>query len=89
MRILLENKNAIVYGGGGAIGGAVSRAFACERAHLFLAGRTLAKVEAVAEEISAAGGTADAARVALRSSEGTIVHSLNISLAALHWRVRR
>ena len=63
MRILLENKNAIVYGGGGAIGGAVSRAFACEGAHLFLAGRTLAKVEAVAEEISAAGGTAEAARV--------------------------
>ena len=63
MRILLENKNAIVYGGGGAIGGAVSRAFACEGAHLFLAGRTLAKVEAVAEEISAAGETAEAARV--------------------------
>ena len=63
MRILLENKNAIVYGGGGAIGGAVSRAFACEGAHLFLAGRTLAKVEAVAEEISAAGRTAEAARV--------------------------
>ena len=63
MRILLENKNAIVHGGGGAIGGAVSRAFACEGAHLFLAGRTLAKVEAVAEEISAAGGTAEAARV--------------------------
>ena len=63
MRILLENKNAIVYGGGGAIGGAVSRAFACEGAYLFLAGRTLAKVEAVAEEISAAGRTAEAARV--------------------------
>ena len=63
MRILLENKNAIVHGGGGAIGGAVSRAFACEGAHLFLAGRTLAKVEAVAEEISAAGRTAEAARV--------------------------
>ena len=63
MRILLENKNAIVHGGGGAIGGAVSRAFACEGAHLSLAGRTFAKVEAVAEEISAAGRTAEAARV--------------------------
>jgi NAD(P)-dependent dehydrogenase (short-subunit alcohol dehydrogenase family) len=61
--MLLENKNAIVYGGGGAVGGAISRAFAREGAHLFLAGRTLAKVEAVEEEISAAGGTADAARV--------------------------
>jgi 3-oxoacyl-[acyl-carrier protein] reductase len=63
MRVLLENKNAIIYGGGGAIGGAVSRAFAREGAHLFLADRTLATVEAVAEEISAAGGTAEAARV--------------------------
>jgi hypothetical protein len=28
--MLLENKNAIGYGGGGAIGGAVARAFASE-----------------------------------------------------------
>jgi 3-oxoacyl-[acyl-carrier protein] reductase len=61
--MLLENKNAIVYGGGGSVGGAVSRAFAREGAHLFLAGRTLSRVKAVAEEILAAGGTADAARV--------------------------
>jgi 3-oxoacyl-[acyl-carrier protein] reductase len=53
--MLLENKNAIVYGGGGAIGGAVSRAFAREGANIFLAGRTLSKVEAVAEEITTAG----------------------------------
>ncbi len=59
--MLLEGKNAVIYGAGGAIGGA--RAFAREGARVFLAGRTLAKVEAVAEEISAAGGTAEAARV--------------------------
>jgi NAD(P)-dependent dehydrogenase (short-subunit alcohol dehydrogenase family) len=28
--MLLENKNAVIYGGGGAIGGAVARAFARE-----------------------------------------------------------
>lgn len=61
--MLLEKKNAVIYGGGGAIGGAVARAFAREGAGVFLAGRTLAKVEAVAEEISAAGGAAEAARV--------------------------
>jgi 3-oxoacyl-[acyl-carrier protein] reductase len=61
--MLLKNKNAIVYGAGGAIGGAVARAFARERAKVFLAGRTFAKVDAVAKEISAAGGTAEAAQV--------------------------
>lgn len=61
--MLLEDKNAVIYGAGGAIGGAVARAFARERAKVFLTGRTLAKVEAVAEEISATGGVAEAAEV--------------------------
>ena len=37
--MLLEDKNAVIYGGGGAIGGAVARAFAREGARIFLAGR--------------------------------------------------
>ncbi len=61
--MLLENKNAVIYGGGGAIGGAVARAFAREGARIFLAGRTLATLDRVAEEISAAGGVAETARV--------------------------
>jgi NAD(P)-dependent dehydrogenase (short-subunit alcohol dehydrogenase family) len=36
--MFLENKNAVIYGGGGAIGGAVARAFAREGAKVFLAG---------------------------------------------------
>ena len=54
--MLLQNKNAVIYGGGGAIGGAVARAFAREGARVFLAGRTLAKLDQVAREISVAGG---------------------------------
>ena len=61
--MLLEDKNAIVYGGGGAIGGAVARTFADEGARVFLAGRTLAKLDAVAEEIRGAGGVAETAPV--------------------------
>jgi 3-oxoacyl-[acyl-carrier protein] reductase len=61
--MMLENKNAIVYGAGGAIGSAVARAFAREGAKVFLAGRTPAPLEAVAEEISAAGGAAEVASV--------------------------
>lgn len=61
--MLLETKSAVIYGGGGAVGGAVARAFAREGARVFLAGRTLAKVEAVAKEITEAGGVAEAAQV--------------------------
>ncbi len=61
--MLLENKVAVIYGAGGRIGGAVARAFAREGASVFLAGRTLAKLDEVADEISSNGGVADAAVV--------------------------
>src|ERR671914_2398276 len=63
MEVLLENKNAMIYGGGGSIGGAVARAFAREGARVFLAGRTLATLEAVAAQIRSAGGAAETAEV--------------------------
>jgi NAD(P)-dependent dehydrogenase (short-subunit alcohol dehydrogenase family) len=53
--MLLEGKNAIIYGGAGAIGGAVARAFAGEGARIFLAGRTLENLERVAETIKTGG----------------------------------
>lgn len=61
--MLLEGKSAVIYGAGGAIGGAVARAFASEGAHVFLTGRTLAKLDEVAEEIRSSGGVAETAEV--------------------------
>lgn len=61
--MLLQNKNAVIYGAGGAIGGAVARAFAREGARVFLTGRLLAPVESVVREILADGGIAEAAQV--------------------------
>jgi NAD(P)-dependent dehydrogenase (short-subunit alcohol dehydrogenase family) len=61
--MLLENKNAVIYGAGRAIGGAVARAFAREEARVFLAGRTLVRVEAVAEEIRSAEREAETALI--------------------------
>jgi NAD(P)-dependent dehydrogenase (short-subunit alcohol dehydrogenase family) len=61
--VLLERKNAVIYGAGGSIGGAVARAFAREGARVFLAGRTRASLEEVAEGIRSAGGTAETAQV--------------------------
>jgi NAD(P)-dependent dehydrogenase (short-subunit alcohol dehydrogenase family) len=61
--MLLGNKNAVIYGAGGSIGGAVARAFAREGATVFLAGRSLESLEEVAEEIRSAGGVAETAHV--------------------------
>ena len=61
--MLLENRNAVIYGGGGAIGGAVARVFAREGARVFIAGRTRVKLDAVAADIAAAGATAETALV--------------------------
>jgi 3-oxoacyl-[acyl-carrier protein] reductase len=61
--MLLNGKNAIIYGGGGAVGAAVARAFAREGAGVHLAGRTMESLEKVAAEIRAAGGNVDIARV--------------------------
>jgi 3-oxoacyl-[acyl-carrier protein] reductase len=60
---LLHGKTALIYGGGGAIGGAVARAFAEEGADVFLAGRTEARLEKVARDIQEAGGKAEIAVV--------------------------
>jgi 3-oxoacyl-[acyl-carrier protein] reductase len=91
MAVLLESKNAVVYGGGGSIGGAVARAFAREGARVHLAGRTLESLEKVAEEIRSAGGVAETAQVdaldetavdehadALAAGDGSIDISLNV-----------
>jgi len=61
--MMLKDKVAVIYGAGGAIGGAVARAFAREGAQLFVAGRLRAPVVAVAEDIASAGGSADAATI--------------------------
>src|SRR5687768_9526299 len=61
--MMLHDKVAVIYGAGGAIGGAVARAFASEGANLFLTGHHLAPVEVVAEDVVSAGGSAEVAEV--------------------------
>ena len=59
--MLLKDKNAVIYGAGGSIGGAVAKEFAREGARVFLAGRTRDPLDAVAADISSAGGSAEVA----------------------------
>ena len=72
--MLLENKNAVIYGAAGAVGGAVARAFAREGARVFLTGRNLEAVNTLAKEISAAGGTAETAQVDALDEEAVASH---------------
>jgi 3-oxoacyl-[acyl-carrier protein] reductase len=80
--MLLEGKNAVIYGGGGAIGGAVARAFGREGAGVFLAGRTEAKLEHVAEDIRAAGGRAETAVVDALDGEAVDRHADEVAAEA-------
>jgi NAD(P)-dependent dehydrogenase (short-subunit alcohol dehydrogenase family) len=61
--MLLEKKTAIVYGGAGAIGSAVARAYAREGAEVHLTGRTRATLEQVARRIRRDGGAAHVAQL--------------------------
>lgn len=61
--MMLQNKNAVIYGAGGSLGGAVARAFASEGANVFLSGRNRATVKEVADSIVSSGGNAEVAEV--------------------------
>jgi NAD(P)-dependent dehydrogenase (short-subunit alcohol dehydrogenase family) len=77
--MLLENKNAVIYGAGGAVGSAVARAFAREGAQVFLAGRTLTTIDNVAEEINAAGGMVATAEVDALDEEAVEKHVVAVA----------
>jgi len=72
--MLLANKTAILYGAGGAVGQTIARTFAREGAKLFLTGRNRAQVAKLAEEISAAGGHAEAAQVDALDEQAVAQH---------------
>lgn len=80
--MLLEGKNAVIYGGGGSIGSAVATAFAHEGATVFLAGRTQAKLDKVADEIRNAGGTAHTAQLDALDERAVDEHADNVATRA-------
>jgi 3-oxoacyl-[acyl-carrier protein] reductase len=73
--VLLEGKNAVIYGGAGSIGGAAARAFGREGARVFVAGRTQETLDAVADEIRSAGGKAEAATVDALDEKSVDAHA--------------
>lgn len=80
--LLLGDKNAVIYGGGGAIGGAIARVFAREGARVFIAGRTQAKLDAVARDITAMGGAVETARIDVLDQQAVEKHADAVAAAA-------
>lgn len=86
--MLLDGKNAIIYGAGGSIGGAVARAFVREGATVHLTGRTMAPIEALAAQLRDSGGTVhtaqvdalDEAQVDAHADEVTAAGGIDVSL---------
>jgi NAD(P)-dependent dehydrogenase (short-subunit alcohol dehydrogenase family) len=76
--MLLQNKTAVIYGAGGAVGGAVARAFAREGAAVYLAGRTAKTLGDVADAITAAGGECEVATVDALNEEAVEAHMESI-----------
>jgi 3-oxoacyl-[acyl-carrier protein] reductase len=74
--LLLDNKHAVAYGAGGPIGAAMARGFACEGARVSLAGRTRAKLDELAQAISAgSGNVADVAQVDAVDEQAILRHA--------------
>lgn len=93
--MLLQGKNAIVYGAGGSLGGAIANALAAAGAHVFLTGHNLENVKKTADKIDSAGGKASIHQVDARNERSvndhihSVIHtagSVDISFNAIGWQ---
>ncbi|RYF92644.1 MAG: SDR family NAD(P)-dependent oxidoreductase, partial [Chitinophagaceae bacterium] len=60
---MLTNKNAVIYGAAGSLGGAVAKSMAAAGAKVFVTGRKKDKLQQLVDEIIAANGSAELAIV--------------------------
>lgn len=80
--MILQNKNAVVYGAGGSLGGAVALAFAAAGARVFLTGHRMASIKAVADRIVSSGGKAEVDIVDGYDEGGVAAHLATVQARA-------
>jgi 3-oxoacyl-[acyl-carrier protein] reductase len=94
--MILQNKNAVIYGAGGSLGGAVAKALADAGANVFLTGRNVNSLHETADEILDSGGRVEVNEVdaldeaAINSHINTIVRevgTVDISFNAIDYQV--
>ncbi len=73
----LENKIAVVYSDG-IVGGAIAKAFAGEGAKVFLTGRTLTKLDAIAKEILSNEGVIETTELDALDEQAVEQHMKNV-----------
>jgi 3-oxoacyl-[acyl-carrier protein] reductase len=76
--MLLDGKNAVIYGVGDSLGGAVAKAFASAGATVFLTARSREKAEKIAREIRATGGMAEVDEVDALVEEAVRTHAARV-----------
>lgn len=77
--MLLKDKVAVVYGGSGAVGSAVARAFVREGAIVHLVARRREPLEAVADELRSLGGSVFVGQCDAQDRDAVAVHLEGVS----------
>ncbi|MBC7871468.1 MAG: SDR family NAD(P)-dependent oxidoreductase, partial [Chitinophagaceae bacterium] len=80
--MLLAEKQILVFAATGAIASGAAQKFAEEGAHVWLSGRNQAKLEAVAQSIKTAGGTAHCDVVDATDTEAVNAYVERVAAAA-------
>ncbi len=80
--MLLKGKTAVIYGGGGAIGGATAKVFAREGARVFIAGRTKSRLDVIACEVAAEGGEVEVAVLDVLDEQAVDAHAASVAARA-------
>ena len=80
--MMLADKTAVIYGGGGAIGATVARAFSAAGARVHLAGRSRARLEKVASDTGGAGGVVSVVKVDALDEDAVAAHADAVAVDA-------
>jgi NAD(P)-dependent dehydrogenase (short-subunit alcohol dehydrogenase family) len=80
--MILQHKNAIIYGAGGSLGGAVAKALAAAGARLFLTSLHISAMQKLANEILAFGGRVEVDQVDAQDEKAINHHLSRVALEA-------